>query len=114
MTALNKSQFLSAVLVAATPKLKHIEGIGDVYLKKMTVAEQGEIAQKTDKDKVDNVTASLYMVAYSVCDEHGKRLFGDNDIKELGKMNAENLTKLANAIGEINGFDVKHEDVKKN
>lgn len=112
MTALNKTQFLTAILATTTPILKNIEGIGDLYLKKLTVAEQGELAKKADKN--DSVTASLNMVAYSVCDESGKRLFNDKDIDELGKMNADNLTKLVNVITEINGFDVKHEDIKKN
>lgn len=114
MSALNKAQLLAVITAASQPIFKEIEDIGGLYFKKLTVAEQGELAQKTEKEKVDNVTASLHMVAYSVCDEHGKRLFGDNDIKDLGKMTAEEMTKLVAAITEINGFDAKLADVKKN
>lgn len=114
MSALNKSQLLSVLAAASVPTFKEIDGIGGLYLKKLTVAEQGELAKKTEKDKLDNVTASLHMVAYSVCDENGKRLFDDGDIAELGKMTAEEMTKLVAAISEVNGFDAKLDDVKKN
>ena len=114
MNALTKSQLLSVIATASVPIFKEIDGIGGLYFKKLTVAEQNELTKKTDNGKADNVTASLHMVAYSVCDENGKRLFGDNDIKELGGMTAEHLTKIVNAVSEINGFDDKLADIKKN
>nr|WP_315041310.1 phage tail assembly chaperone family protein, TAC [uncultured Moraxella sp.] len=112
MTALNKAQFLATICTANVPVLKELDGIGSLYFKKLTVAEQGELAKKSENN--DNVTASLNMVACSVCDENGKRLFNDSDIKELGKMNTEHLTVLVNAVSEINGFDKSLDDVKKN
>lgn len=110
MSALNKSQFLAAILGANIPTLTDIDGVGEVYLKKLTVAEQGEITKKGD----DSVQASLYVVAYSVCDEQGERLFGDKDIKELGKMNAEQMGALIGAINRLNRFDEDEAQVQKN
>lgn len=114
MTALTKSQLLAVIAASSQPIFKEIDGIGGLHFKKLTVSEQGELSQKTNKDNVDNVTASLHMIAYSVCDENGKRLFSDKDIDELGKMNAETLTKLVDTISEINGFDKTINDIKKN
>ncbi|TWV81512.1 phage tail assembly chaperone family protein, TAC [Moraxella sp. VT-16-12] len=110
MSALTKTGLLA--VIAATPILKEIDGIGEVYLKKLTVAEQGELAKKGEKN--DNITTSLNMVAYSLCDENGKRLFGDNDVKELGNLTVEQMTAIVNVISEINGFDTKLDDTKKN
>lgn len=110
MSALTKAGLLA--VIAATPILKEIDGIGEIYLKKLTVSEQGELAKKGEKN--DNITTSLNMVAYSLCDENGKRLFNDNDIKELGNLTAEQMTAIVNAISEINGFDKSIDDIKKN
>lgn len=111
MTALLTKSALLAAFVP-TPELHTVVGIGDLYFKKLTVAEQNELAKKTDKE--DNINTSLNMVAYSICDEHGKRLFGDNDIKELGKMTTEQLTQIVNIVSQMNGFDKPQEDIKKN
>lgn len=51
------------------------------------------------------------MVAFSLCDEDGKRLFSDKEVNELGKMSADQLSKLAGAISEVNGFNL--DDAKK-
>ena len=110
MTTLTKTTVLAAF--APTPILHTVDGVGDLYFKKLTVAEQNELAKKTSKD--DNINASLCMVAYSLCDETGKRLFNDNDIKDLGRMTAEQLTQVVNIISQINGFDQSQEDIKKN
>lgn len=110
MSALTKTGLLA--VIATTPILKEIDGIGEVYLKKLTVSEQGELAKKGEKN--DNIATSLNMVAYSLCDENGKRLFNDNDVKELGNLTAEQMTAIVNVISEINGFDTKLDDIKKN
>lgn len=110
MSALTKAGLLA--VIATTPILKEIDGIGEVYLKKLTVAEQGELAKKGEKN--DNIATSLNMVAYSLCDKNGKRLFNDNDVKELGNLTAEQMTAIVNVISEINGFDTKLDDIKKN
>ena len=109
MSALTKAQLLA---IASTPILKKIDGIGEVYLKKLTVAEQNQLAKS--KDKVDDITTTLNMVAYSLCDENGKRLFGDNEVQEVGKLTTEQIACLAKVISEINGFDVKTNEIKKN
>lgn len=112
MTALNKAQLLSIIANTSKPITKEIENIGTIHLKKLTVAEQAELSKKTDQS--DNIGASLNMIAFSLCDENGKRLFDDKEVKELGGMDAGTLTALVNAISEVNGFDAKLADVKKN
>lgn len=112
MTALNKAQLLSIIANTSKPVAKEIENIGTVYLKKLTVSEQAELSKKTDQS--DNIGAGLNMIAFSLCDEDGKRLFDDKEAQELGGMDASTLTALVNAINEVNGFDAKLADVKKN
>ena len=110
MTALNKADLLATFSTA--PALHTVDGVGDLYFKKLSIAEQGALTKKA-KD-TDDVQASLYMVAYSLCDEQGKRLFGDKDVDELGKMSATQMTAIVNVINHINGFDIAQDALKKN
>ncbi|UXZ04551.1 phage tail assembly chaperone family protein, TAC [Moraxella nasicaprae] len=107
MTALTKQDLL-AIIGGEKPTNTTIDGFGEVLIKKLTVKEQSELAKLQD----DGVNATLHMVAFSLCDEDGKRLFSDKEVSELGKMSADQLAKLASAISEANGFNV--EDAKKN
>lgn len=84
-----------------------------------TANYRAQMKRATDETKkalkdTDDVQASLYMVAYSLCDEQGKRLFGDKDVDELGKMSATQMTAIVNVINHINGFDIAQDALKKN
>lgn len=104
-----KNDLLKALSNLGTPTAYDIDGIGTVYIKKLTVEEQGKLMH----DKGDDVKSSLRLVTFSVCDEEGERVFAENDIKDLGKMHADTLTKLIEAIREVNGFYAKVDDLKK-
>lgn len=112
MNALNKDQLLAIICVSEPLVLKDVDGIGEIYIKRLTVSDQGEIAKKADAN--DNVGSGLVMIAHCVCDKDGKRLFTDGDIKQLGTMSANHMTALVTAISEVNGFDDKLADIKKN
>ena len=109
MTALNKNELLAKLGDLGAPTAYELSGVGTVYIKKLSIDEQASLA----KDADDNVKASLRLVAYSVCDEDGKRLFGDADLKALGKMHSDTLTELVEIINQVNGFDKKLEELKK-
>lgn len=110
MTALTKADFLNIINNAITPESTEIEGVGTVFIKKLTVAEQKNIHNKC---KDDNIDLSLHIIAHAVCDEAGNRIFDDKDIKTLGNMDTTLLTKLSAAIGEVLNPD-SVEDAKKN
>lgn len=112
MSALTKEQLLSIICVSEPLVLKDVDGIGKIYIKKLTVSDQGEIAKKADAN--DNVGSGLVMIAHCVCNKDGKRLFADGDIGQLGAMSASHMGALVTAIGEVNGFDEKLSDIKKN
>ena len=116
MIVSNKTQLLT--VIATKPVLQEVEGVGKLYFKKLTVAEQGELSKRISKDDKNdtaaNISNNLMIIAYSLCDEHGKRLLGDNEVDELSKMETDTLTKIVDVINKINGFDEKAKDVKKN
>lgn len=109
MSKLDKNELLAKLGDLGAPTAYELTGVGTVYIKKLSIDEQGSLA----KDAGDNVKASLRLVAYSVCDEDGKRLFGDADLKALGKMHSDTLTELVEIINQVNGFDKKLEELKK-
>lgn len=109
MTALTKTELLAKLGDLGAPITYELDGIGTVYIKKLSIDEQGSLA----KEKDDNIKASLRLVAYSVCDEEGKHLFGEGDLKALGKMHSDTLTELVEAINQANGFDKKLAELKK-
>lgn len=109
MSELNKKDLLAKLGDLGAPAEYELAGVGTIYIKKLSVAEQGSLAKYAD----DGVKAALQMVAYSVCDENGKRLFNDADLPQLGKMHKDTLKELSDFIGEINGFDKDQEQLKK-
>lgn len=109
MSELNKKDLLAKLGDLGAPVAHELTGVGTVYIKKLSVGEQGALAKDTD----DNVKTALRLVAYSVCDENGKRLFGDADLPQLGKMHKDTLAELSDIISEINGFDKDQAQLKK-
>ncbi|OOR83914.1 phage tail assembly chaperone family protein, TAC [Moraxella canis] len=106
---MNKKELLAALGNLGAPAAYELEGVGTVYIKKLTIAEQSKLSDES----IDSIKTSLKMVAFSVCDENGKRIFGETDIGELGKMHADTMTELVGMINEVNGFDKKIEELKK-
>ena len=67
---------------------------GEVCVASLTVAEADKIKTLGD----DDVPAVARIVILGACDETGKRLFTDKDAAALGKLPADALGKVANAI----------------
>lgn len=68
---------------------------------------------KKMKIKLDNVKARL--VAYSVVDENGKRIFSEADIVELGKKSAKALNRIADVSQKLSGVTKEDmDDLTKN
>lgn len=111
MTALTKAQLLAVITANSQAVLKDVDGVGELYFRKLTVSEQGELAKKSEK--TDNITASINLVALSLCDEKGKRLFNDDESEQLSQFTADQFTAIVGVINELNGF-VKLDDTKKN
>lgn len=111
MTALTKAQLLAVIVANSQAVLKDVDGVGELYFRKLTVSEQGELAKKIEK--TDNITASIKLVALSLCDEDGKRMFDDNETDKLSQFTADQFTAIVGAVNELNGF-VKADDTKKN
>lgn len=111
MSALTKAQLLAVIATNSQAVLKDVDGLGELYFRKLTVSEQGELAKKSEK--TDNITASINLVALSLCDEKGKRLFNDDETEQLSQFTAEQFTAIVGVINELNGF-VKLDDTKKN
>lgn len=68
---------------------------------------------QTAEYRQDNLRARL--VAYSVIDEDGNRLFQDSEISEIGKLPAKELDKVFEVAQRLSGIsDEDVEDMTKN
>lgn len=93
---------------------------GDVIVRGLTGAqrdafEASVVEQKGKKTemKLDNIRARL--VALSIVDEKGKRLFSDADVVALGKKSARPLQRLWDKARELSGLsDDDVEELAKN
>ncbi len=77
--------------------------------------ESGLIERQGKKTifKLDNIKARL--VALSVVDETGKRLFREEDVLALGRKSAKALNRIADVCRELSGItDEDLEDYEKN
>lgn len=105
---------LSRDQILAVPDLK-IELVsvpewgGEVYVKSMTGQERDkfeasiiETKGKQQSVKIDNIRAKL--CAYTICDEEGNLLFSEKDIIELGKKNANALTRVFMTARTLSGI----------
>ena len=90
---------------------------GSVYVKSLTATERDkfdESIQKMDDDGksipvLENMRAKL--CALTICDANGVRLFGNDDIVNLGKKNAGAVEKCFDVARELNGM--RKEDLEK-
>ena len=86
---------------------------GTAIVRPMTGARRDRFEQAAIKDPGNNIRARL--AAYSLCDEEGKFLFDDNDIKTLGEQPASALDKVFNVAMKVNALAPKDvDDLEKN
>lgn len=68
---------------------------------------------ENDKDVIDMSRFTPALIAYSVVDEGGEKIFTEADIEKLAKFNQDVFLKLAKAAQRLNGItgeEVKNSD----
>lgn len=94
--------------------IKNVLPIKEIELPNKLVARIKAFSAKTITDNHENESffKNSNMIAYSLVDEHGERLFKDDEADELlGFLDVNSFNVLLNAIMEINGFG---EEAEKN
>lgn len=92
-------------LKAKSKELKEITIDGEkLFLRKMTGAERVKhFSTLRDESKV--AESSAILIALSLCDESGNRLYTDDEISTLNEeLTTDIIDKLADEIGKFNGF----------
>lgn len=90
---------------------------GDVYVRTMSgtdrdAFESSLIARDGAKEaRMENVRARL--VALTLCDKTGTRLFEDSDIAALGRKSARALDRVFAAAQRLNGIGIEQADTAK-
>jgi hypothetical protein len=95
---------------------------GAIYVRSITARERGLIEAgaakyKETKGKDDSFarTFSLKMVAQSICDETGARLFDDSEIELLAGKNAAVVARISDVAQRLSGFSKEDlEELEKN
>lgn len=118
MSLLTKDQILS-VDDLDTKDVYVFPWRGFVRVRTMTAHERDRFEQQmfTNKggkrERMDDIRATL--VSLTVIDEDGKRLFGEKDVKALGKKSAAALDKIFSEAQSLNAVsDEDVEDMAKN
>ncbi len=89
---------------------------GSVLVRGLTGIERDRFEQDSVKGKGSDARINLInmrarLVAASIVDEGGKRLFGSGDIELLGNKSAAALTRVFNVAQRLSGFT--QDDIKE-
>ena len=89
---------------------------GTVLVKGMTgrerdLFESGIVQISGDDSKIDMRDVRAKLCAKSICDESGKRLFSEADVKELSKKSAKALQRVFEVAQRLSG--ISDDDVKE-
>lgn len=95
---------------------------GEVYLRSITASERGQIEaaaasfrESKGKDASFARTFTVKIVAMSLCDESGARLFNDDEVSQLGQKNARVIARLAERAQHLSGFSKEDlDELEKN
>lgn len=115
MSILSREQILQAKDLV-TEVVEVPEWSGSVLVKSLTGAERDQyesaiVEQKGRDTKVNMRNARARLVALSVVDEKGKRLFSPNDVSLLGAKSAAALQRVFNVSMRLSGISA--EDVRE-
>ena len=106
MAILTKDQILNSSDLVKE-KVSVPEWGGDVYVRMMTGTERDRFEEKifnaTEKNQGFSDTRAM-LVALTMVDANGNRIFDDSDIKELGKKSASALNRLFSTAQRLNAF----------
>lgn len=117
--ALTKEQILGASDIQIK-KVEIPEWNGFVFVKGMTAKERDDfeasiIRMNGKVRKVDMRDLRAKLVSKSICDEDGKLLFDEKDIKELGEKSASAVQRIFTVAQELSGLtDEDAEELLKN
>lgn len=90
-----------------------IEEGGEVIVQSMSGAERDRfesslvIEGKKGQQKADLKNVRARLVAATVVDDKGRKLFTPNDVEELGKISAAALDRMFSAARELSGMSEK-------
>lgn len=95
---------------------------GEVFLRSITASERGQIEaaaasfrESKGKDSSFARTFTVKIVALSLCDESGARLFSDDEVAQLGQKNARVIARLAEQAQRLSGFSKEDlDELEKN
>lgn len=111
----DSSPMLTREQILATPWMPKVERVetpewgGHVFVKEMSGAQRDRFELSTVKGKGPKTEANLEnlrarLVAWTVCDDNGKRLFTEDDIKALGSKGSAVLTRLFTKAQELSAL----------
>lgn len=89
---------------------------GEVYVRCLTAAERDDwessviSLEKGGKAKTDMRNLRAKLVARTVCDEKGERLFTDSQIQQLGGKSAAALDRLYSVAARLSAITKSDED----
>ncbi len=90
---------------------------GSVYVKALKSADKDAFDNIISREGTDEAASNFRarFAALCVCDEHGTRLFEDEDAEALGKKSASALSRVFDAASKLNGMmDKNLDDAEKN
>lgn len=112
-----------AILKARNIEIREVdvpEWGGTVFVRGMTgierdIYEESMIRQRGRNTELNLKNARAKLVALCTVDKEGNRLFGDEDVKELGKLSAKALDRVYAVAQELSGISDKDiEEITKN
>lgn len=94
-----------AILSTATTKLVPVEAFGTtVYVKRLSVGEWAALERRLlalDKD-AGSTEVAMHMVAATMCDESGERIFSDTELDKLADLPREDVLRVNAKAEELN------------
>lgn len=117
MPALNKSTFFAKLGVNHRKKVT-IKGVGDVFVKALSLNEQ-EIWERSilddDFKQRTDISLKASLIVATTENEAGEKLFTTDDIHELGQLQSGPLNKLFDEAQKLNNVTKDDiEELKKN
>lgn len=92
-----------------------LEWGGSVHVRAFTGKQRDDLERQYSEDKKQPANLRAQVAARSVCDEKGKLLFSDKDIKSLGEKNAQALERIFDVAMRLSGMTPEDvEAAKKN
>lgn len=86
-----------------------------VHLREVTVADRGKLFKLVDGKQMPDTELYAHVLLYCICDENGKRAFGDEDYDLLASKNAKVIRRLGTQAIELNLMTPDAvDDAKKN